>query len=228
MLRKHIQQNCLIHPTISISIIQIYSSVLAIYGCIQPQVQYNHHRECVGAEKLFDIKQFLPRCSHHTAPAVRMRTGYRMYPQNCNAILKTLLALPAVAFAKRPRMAVLHKKERSESGTAVLTKAHRAFVAGLLARHPHARLAVFRYPQRLCAQHNIGTELRHTLHRTTHQRAKQELALHPPYLSRYSATPSSYVPNTEGYRTTPLKTPRVYLVPPLWEAPDRRAAVTRA
>ena len=38
------------------------------------------------------------------------------------------------------------------------------FVAGLLARHPHARLAVFRYPQRLCAQHNIGTELRHTLH----------------------------------------------------------------
>ena len=35
-------------------------------------------------------------------------------PQNCKAILKTLLALPAVSFAKRPRMA-LHKKERSES-----------------------------------------------------------------------------------------------------------------
>ena len=40
-------------------------------------------------------------------------------------------------------------KERSGSGTAVLTKAHRAFVAGLLTLHPHARLAVFRYPQRI-------------------------------------------------------------------------------
>ena len=70
---------------------------------------------------MFDIKQFLPRSSQHAAPAVCMRMGYRMYPQNCNAILKTLLALPAVAFAKSPRMDFLHKKERSGSGTAVLT-----------------------------------------------------------------------------------------------------------
>ena len=43
--------------------------------------------------------------------------GYRMYPQNCNAILKTLLALPAMSFAKSPRMDFLHKKERSGSTT---------------------------------------------------------------------------------------------------------------
>ena len=34
-------------------------------------------------------------------------------------------------------------------GTAVLTKPRWGFVAGLLARHPHARLAVFRYPQQI-------------------------------------------------------------------------------
>ena len=40
-----------------------------------------------------------------------------MYPQNCNAILKTLLALPVMSFAKSPRMDFLHKKERSGSGS---------------------------------------------------------------------------------------------------------------
>ena len=36
--------------------------------------------------------------------------GTGMYPQNDTVILKTLLALPAVSFAKSPRMDFLHKK----------------------------------------------------------------------------------------------------------------------
>ena len=47
-----------------------------------------------------------------TTPARRV-AGYTMYPQNDAVILKTLLASPAVSFVKRPRMAVLRKKERS-------------------------------------------------------------------------------------------------------------------
>ena len=51
--------------------------------------------------------------------------GAARSPQNCNAILKTLLALPAVLFVKRPRMAVLRKKERSGSNGAVLMGSNR-------------------------------------------------------------------------------------------------------
>ena len=38
-------------------------------------------------------------------------------PQNDAVILKTLLALPAVSFAKSPRTDFLHRKERSGIGT---------------------------------------------------------------------------------------------------------------
>ena len=75
------------------------------------------------------------------APPSGAARGYRMYLQNCNAILKTLLALPAVSFVKRPRMAVLRKKERSgssgsseSSGSTKKTKQEQivsAYTAGL-------------------------------------------------------------------------------------------------
>ena len=50
---------------------------------------------------------------------VHMRGGTGCTPPKItrSVILKTLLALPAMSFAKRPRMAVLHKKERSGIGT---------------------------------------------------------------------------------------------------------------
>ena len=74
-----------------------------------------------------------------TTPARRV-AGYRMYRQNCEAILKTLLALPAASFVKRPRMAVLRKKERSGSTarqypySGTLYPAARAGCAGVSSR----------------------------------------------------------------------------------------------
>ena len=97
--------------------------------------------------------------------------GTGMYPQNCKAILKTLLALPAVSFAKRPRMAVLHKKERSGR-------------YGFACAPPAAHLSVLCYPRRT----HIGTvyytallSLNDTHHTYTHllRCAVQQHIVHP-------------------------------------------------
>ena len=98
------------------------------------------------------------RC-HAVAPVIKKIAagrGTRMHPQNDAVILKTLLALPAMSFAKSPRMDFLHKKERS--GTGLLTR--RPKYAKIITLPP-ASLVATRYTTKVAHAHT-APRLRHS------------------------------------------------------------------